>query len=343
MNIHSITLTTRDGKRLAFDCREDEDIISAAERQDMLLPQQCRSGACSLCTAKLVDGDYVLDSYNKAALSDEQRQQQQTLLCRTYPKSALQIVTDYDYSTIHFGKVPEAQFTLIERCFLTKQVIHLIVQQTTELENLLSAKTVAGQYMYLMPIDKRMKRAYSIANSANWQGQLEFLIRLQPSGQFSQFLQSVAIGETLIASGPQGEFCLHENGLKPRWFIAGGTGLAPILAMLRQMVDFGEMHPVELFFGLRYEEDIFCEQTLIELKQVLPRFNYQICLSRAQADWTGGYNGSVLHAVTSALKTLKQMPDIYLCGSDRLVDGMLALFKTYPLEGTGIYYERFSG
>jgi len=343
MNTHLITLTTHDKQQLQFDCREDEDVISAAERHDIILPQQCRSGACSLCTATTVGGDYVLTNYNKEALSDEQQAQQQTLLCRTYPKSALQIATSYEYHAIRFGKIPEAQFTITGKHLLATQIIHLILQQTTEMDNLLSAKIIAGQYMQLMPLDKRMKRAYSIACSANWQGQLEFLIRLQSQGQFSQILQTVAVGETLIASGPQGDFCLHENGLKPRWFIAGGTGLAPVLAMLKQMADFGEMHPAHLFLGLRHEEDIFFEQELIELQKTLPYFCYQICLSRAKPNWTHGYNGSVLHAVESALKTMEQTPDIYLCGSDRLVDGMLTLFKTYHLGETGIYYERFSG
>lgn len=343
MNNHSIILTTHDEQQLEFDCREDEDIISAAERHDIILPQQCRSGACSLCTATLVSGNYVLTDYNKTALSDEQRARQQTLLCRTYPQSALQIATDYDYSAIRFGKVPEAQFTIADKHFLTPQVLHLILQQTTDTENLLSAKTIAGQYMHLMPLAKHIKRAYSLANQSNWQGQLEFLIRLHPDGRFSQILRTVAVGETFIARGPQGEFRLHENGLKPRWFIAGGTGLAPILAMLRQMADFGEMHPAHLFFGLRHEEDIFCEKEFVELQNALLSFRYQICLSRAKTDWTNGYNGSVLRAVESALKTLNQTPDIYLCGSDRLVDGMLALFKTYNIGTESIYYERFSG
>jgi ferredoxin-NADP reductase/ferredoxin len=342
MNNHLIILTTHDGQQLQFDCREDEDVISAAERQSIVLPQQCRSGACSLCTATLIKGDSVLTNYNKEALSDEQRAQQQTLLCCTYPRSTLHITTDYDYQAIHFGKTPEAQFTITGKQALTTQVIHLILQQTTEMDNLLSAKTIAGQYMQLMPLDKSIKRAYSIANPANWQGQLEFLIQLQPQGQFSQFLQTAAIGETLIASGPQGDFCLHENGLKPRWFIAGHTGLAQILAMLKQMADFGEMHPAHLFFGLRYEEDIFFEPELVELQKILPQFRYQICVSRAKPDWNKGYQGSVLHAVEAALKNMNQIPDIYLCGSNRLVDGMLALFKTYQIEATGIYYERFS-
>lgn len=343
MKNYAITLTTKDAHQLQFDCQEDEDVISAAERQAIILPQQCRSGVCSFCTATLLKGDYELKDYNKMALSDAQRTQQQTLLCRTYPKSALEITADYAYSAIRLGKLPEAQFTLIEKQYLTENTIRLLLQQTTELDNLLSTKAVAGQYMHLMPLDKRIQRPYSLTNPANWSGQLEFLIQLQPKGQFSQFLGTVAVGETLIATGPQGDFQLHENGFKPRWFIAGGTGLSPILAMLRQMADFGEMHPAHLFFGLRYETDIFYERTLTELQQSLPSFAYQICLSKAKNDWVAGYNGSVVYAVESALETIDQAPDIYLCGSNRLVDSLLALFDTYPIiERSNVYYERFS-
>ncbi|CAK0760657.1 2-polyprenylphenol hydroxylase-like oxidoreductase [Gammaproteobacteria bacterium] len=343
MNKHLITLSTRDTQQLQFDCRENEDVISAAERHNIILPQQCRSGACGYCTATIVKGDYILSNYNKAALSDEQHAQQYTLLCRTYPKSDLHIAANYNYSLIRLGNIPEASFTIIEKQFLTAHVIRLVLQQSNTMDNLLSANIIAGQYMYLMPSDKSIKRAYSLANFANWQGQLEFLIFLQPEGQFSRFLQNATKGDRMIAAGPQGNFNLHENGLKPRWFIAGGTGLSPVLAMLRQMADFQEMHPTHLFFGLRYAEDIFCEKELIELKQALPNFNFQICLSRAQPDWTGGYRDSVLNALTSALKNIKQSTDIYLCGSDRLVDEILILLKTYKIKSDEIYYERFTG
>lgn len=337
-----ITLTTADKQTLQFDCQINEDVVSAAERQQIILPQQCRSGACSFCTATTVAGAYQLRDYNIAALSDNQRAEQQTLLCRTYPQSALTIHTPYPYAEIRFGQIPQAEHRIIEKTALTADVVHLVLEQCADMDNLLSANIVAGQYMQLMPPDRALKRTYSLANPANWEGKLEFFIQLWENGQFSQFLQQTQIGDAVVARGSQGDFVLNVNSLKPRWFIAGGTGLAPLLAMLRQMAEFGEIQPARLFFGTRYPTDVFAQAQLADLKSQLPQFDYQICLSKPDTDWMG-YHGSVVTAVAEALHTISTQPDIYLCGSDRLVDGILAVLDKVGLSEENVFYERFSG
>ncbi|EIJ42079.1 2-polyprenylphenol hydroxylase-like oxidoreductase [Beggiatoa alba B18LD] len=341
MATYPITLITRDMQQVQFDCQTDEDVISAAERQSIILPQQCRSGACGLCSSVFVQGEYEFTDYNETALPAELRAQHKTLLCRTYPRSALAINTDYNYQTIHFGHIPEAICTIVEKTDLTADVIKLVLQQGEAQESLLSANIIAGQYMHLMPMDKQIKRAYSLANISNWEGRLEFLIQLRPEGQFSKHLKTLKVGDSLIARGTLGEFQLQDNGLKPRWFIAGGTGLSPLLAMLKQMADFAEMHPSRLFFGLRHTNDVFCESDLQDLQAQLLDFQYQICLSREQD--SNYYNGSIVQAVETALINLTEKPDVYLCGSDRLVDSLLPKLQAHGITENSIYFERFSG
>lgn len=337
---YTINLTTHDAQNVQFECNADEDVISAAERQQILLPQQCRNGVCGFCTAAHLSGEYQLRDYNEAALSAEQRAQRQTLLCRTYPQSDLQIATDYDYAAIRFGHAPEAQMTVVEKSRVNHNVLFLAVQQADNLDNLLSANLLAGQYMHLMPLDKSIKRAYSLASPANWEGRLEFFIRLWENGQFSQHLQQLNVGDNLLVRGAQGEFVLQENGLKPRWFIAGGTGISPMLAMLRQMAEFAEPHPARLFFGLRHEADIFALEQLESLKQQLPNFSYQICLSRPSPAWKDKTQ-SIIAAVAEALDESKATPDIYICGSNRLVEGVLQVAKTYGIASDKLQFERF--
>jgi ferredoxin-NADP reductase/ferredoxin len=336
---YNIVLTTRDGQVVQFSCNADEDIITAAERQQVLLPQQCRSGACGFCTATMIEGEYILRNYNDSVLTPSQKARKLALLCRTYPQSDLRISTPYGYKNIKFANLNEATVVVAEKQMLNSEVLFLALQQTDNLTNLLSSNAIAGQYVFLSSLDKKLKRAYSLINLANWDGRLEFLIKLWENGKFSQHWQNINCGDFLLATEPRGEFILQDNGLKPRWFVAGSTGLSPILAMLRQMVEFAEPHPSHLFFALRYEEDIFALNELQNLAQIMPNFSYQLCFSRPKTDKN---TSSVIVAVESALQQLTEIPDIYICGSLRLVNGIVELAKNYNIPDSNLKFERFN-
>ncbi len=343
MSVFQITLTTIDAQQVQFDCASDEDIISAAERQHIILPQQCRTGACGFCTASTVSGEFELKNYNVAALSDEQRANQQTLLCKTYPRSALEVHAAYPYGSIQFGEIPHATFTIVSKTMVTDNVLHLVLTQSDDMDNLLSANIVAGQYMQLMSPDGATVRAYSLACPSNWEGRLEFYIQLWPDGEFSQFLRQASEGDAVIARGPQGQFALSELGLKPRWFIGGGTGIAPLLAMLRQLAEFGDPLPARLLVGARHAPLLFAHEQYDELKQQLADFEYQLCLSQPPEDWSG-HHGSVVQALNEALQNgLTEMPEFYLCGSERLVNGLLTVLDEAGVDRSLVFFERFAG
>ncbi len=113
------------------------------------------------------------------------------------------------------------------------------------------------------------RRAYSPANVANWDGELEFYIRLLPGGAMSEYLiGTAAVGDELTVSTATGDFGLVENGLRPRWFLAGGTGLSPLLSMLRRMAEWGDPQPARLFFGVTRHTEVFAQEELRALAEL---------------------------------------------------------------------------
>lgn len=340
MSEHLITITTQDAQQIQFNCAIEEDIISAAERQNIILPQQCRNGVCGFCTASNVRGQYILRDYNAAALTDYQAANKHTLLCRTYPQTDLIVETNYNYAAIKFGQIPQAFHSVIAAEMVNPTVLHLILQEIPTANELLSTQLLAGQYVQLSIPEQSIHRAYSVANSMNWEGRLEFYIRLYNNGQFSNLLNQLQIGDKLLIKGPHGEFVLKERGLKPRYFIAGGTGLAPILAMLKYMAELGEPHPIQLFFGVRHESDLFAQDVIAELQSALPKLKYHCYLSQSGVNWNG-YCGSIVNAVGEAFTQLKTEPDIYVCGSKRLVDAVLELAAKFAIAYDNIIYEKF--
>jgi ferredoxin-NADP reductase len=186
-----------------------------------------------------------------------------------------------------------------------------------------------------------IKRSYSLTNAPNWDGSLEFLIKLRPGGQFATFLREKAVpGMTLPLEGPHGWFMLQDNGLRPRYFVAGGCGVASIMSMLRRMSEWQEPHQARLFFGVWREDEVFYQQELADLAAEYPNFQYQICVFEASDSWQG-YRGSVVTALEEALKTTDSKPDIYICGSPGLVDSVVEVVKPFGISEDELIYERY--
>lgn len=343
MSPHQIQLKTQDGETLAFSCNADEDIITAAEKEDIYLAAQCHSGACGACIAHLDSGDYRLGEHSRDALTDDDIAQSQTLLCCAYPKSDLQITLPYDYNAVRFEKMPERQANIVEKTYLTPDTVKLDLQLLPDEDDNASLDFEPGQFMeiHIPNTEPSVKRAYSLANAPNWDGTLEFIIKLRQKGQFSSFLDNTATtGMTLRLDGPLGTFMLRDNGLRPRYFVAGGCGLASVMSMLRRMAEWDDPNPVKLFFGVWSENEVFFQQEIAELAAEYPKLDYQICVTTAGDDWQG-YKGSVVDALQTALETEKGKPDIYICGSPGMIDAVSDVAEKQGIARTQLIYERY--
>ena len=98
MSDHTIKLTTRDNRTLTVNCSSDEDVVSAAQKENIFLSAQCQSGACGACIATHKQGDYHLGDYSTDALSADDIANKKVLLCRTFPDGDLTINLPYDYN-----------------------------------------------------------------------------------------------------------------------------------------------------------------------------------------------------------------------------------------------------
>jgi ferredoxin-NADP reductase/ferredoxin len=341
MNPHAIELTTRDGNQLRFECADNQNLLEAAANAHIVLPAQCGQGSCGTCYADVTQGDFTLGKHNSSALSAEDQAKGGTLLCCTFPHSDLHISLPFDNNRILIGeiKIRNAEISAIE----------IVGENTRRLELCLTpdedAGSVAefepGQFMELEVPGMDIKRAYSLSNTGNWEGRLEFLIRLQPGGLFSTWLKEQAVvGQPLLVHGPKGAFGLYESGLRPRWFLAGGTGLAPMMSMLRRMAEFQEPHPARLYFGANRAEDLFCQTELKALQIELPQLQVIYCVWKPENNWEG-FCGTPVDALAQDLAGASVMPDIYLCGPPALIDAAEAAARTYGVPDKQVLSERF--
>lgn len=338
MSEHQIRLTTRDGQSLSFSCADGEDLISGAARADIHLPALCKGGGCGACHATCTGGDFHLGETSRDALPDDARQHGGVLLCRTYANSDLEITTPYDHGHISFRPIPQRTGTVAGLEHIGGQTVRLVVQLDDDPELGTGAEFDPGQFVELTVPESGLTRAYSLANTANWSGTLVFLIRLHPTGQFSRWLKDTAnVGSRLQVRGPQGAFVLQDNGTRPRAFVAGGTGIAPMLAMLTRMVEFGESNPCRLVFGVTRASDLFALDMIDALHADLPALSVDIRL------WESDGSQSAGTPVEGLQQWLTEAPnsDIYLCGPPAMIEAAERAARDAGVPATRIFSERF--
>ncbi|MBN3769509.1 FAD-binding oxidoreductase [Burkholderia sp. Se-20378] len=337
---YRIEITTRDGERFGFGCDAEQDLLSAAADADITLPSQCRRGSCGACQATVVDGAYEMQPDSAGVLPAGQRGA--VLLCRIRPLGDLQVAAPYDRTKVLLHPVPvrTARIAALETIAADTIRVELQVEPDDAFGS--AAEFEPGQFAELEVPGSGLRRPYSLANTSNWDGRLEFLIRLRPGGWFSTYLRERARpGDPLTVRVPMGGFGLFADSLRPRWFVAGGTGLAPILSMLRRMAEFQEMVDARLFFGVNQESELFMLDELARLQAELPRLRVDLCVWQPDEEW-GGLSGTPVDALRIALAQNDGLPDIYVCGPPPLVQAARDVAMTAGVPDAQFASERFT-
>jgi ferredoxin-NADP reductase len=310
-----------------------------------MLKSSCESGGCGACSAVLRGGRVEMGDHDPNVI-EVPEDQGGILLCRSYPREDCRIELPYDQSKIVVGPPVrhDAEITALDR--VADGVMRLMLTLRPGEDGSASADFESGQFVRIVvpgsPPGREVRRAYSPANVSNWDGQLEFYIRLLPGGAMSDYLsQRARVGDVLTVSSADGEFGLAENGLRPRWFLAGGTGLSPLLSMLRKMAEWGEAQPARLFFGITRHGEVFAQDEIAALCETLPDFEAVTVVWSPDPEWAGPV-GNPVDLAAAEIALLDEMPDVYLCGPPPMMDAAVAALTAAGVPADQIHLERFS-
>jgi NAD(P)H-flavin reductase len=152
---------------------------------------------------------------------------------------------------------------LILKNQLTKNVLFLRFQLVEPKEIVF----IPGQYLMLKIEDK--PRLYSIASSSFEKNIVEFIVEILPGGLASTYFTNLKDGQEVVFYGPAGHFQM-KTANKKNIFLTTGTGLAPVLSILKSTKDNSNNY---LYWGVRYFQDIY-------LFEQLKKYQTKICLSR---------------------------------------------------------------
>ena len=161
---------------------------------------------------------------------------------------------------------------------------------------------------------------------------------VSPGGPGSQWTVGAKIGDTIQMMGPLGRFVLSNPEIS-KVFVATGTGVAPYYSMMRQLHHDGKHISIKLYWGLRYEEDIFWQKEFEQMTRDFPEFSFSLTLSQSSSTWAG-YRGHVTEDVIKNIET-HRLSEFYLCGNKKMVREMTEQLLSKNIEKSRIYSELF--
>jgi len=176
----------------------------------------------------------------------------------------------------------------------------------------------AGQYVKLT-VGKRLVRDYSIASMPGGR-ELEFHVRKVPNGIVSSHIhEKLWVGDRVTVEGPFGDAHLRSLHTGPILAVTGGSGLAPIRAIVETALSSGMRQPIRLYFGVREERDAYDLHILERLASSHPNFHYQVVTSRSDGlRFRAGHVSAVIAADLAQLDGWKG----YVAGPPAMVDAV---------------------
>jgi benzoate/toluate 1,2-dioxygenase reductase component len=327
---HFIALHFEDGVTRIIEARDGETVADASYRQGVNIPLDCRDGACGTCKCRVSCGAFDPGFYIEDALTDDEAEDGFALACQVVARENLVVDIAASAAMCKTGAQSfDAYISAVDR-----------LSDTTLAFTLEGAGPVGflpGQYANLRVPGTEERRSYSFASRPGDE-RLTFLIRDIPDGLMSGHIRSAEPGTKIDFTGPSGSFYLRDV-TRPVLFLAGGTGLAPFLSMLRQMLEKGAGgQPVHLVYGVTRDEDLVEVETLDTLSTSLPGFTFTtVVADTASAHPRKGY-------VTDYLDP-RQLNDgeidIYLCGPPPMVDAVRGWLSSQGVKPVSFHTEKF--
>ncbi|EPL08513.1 CDP-6-deoxy-L-threo-D-glycero-4-hexulose-3-dehydrase reductase [Pseudomonas sp. CF161] len=196
---------------------------------------------------------------------------------------------------------------------------------------------LAGQYINVIG-NNAVRRSYSIANAPREDGKLELLIRQVPDGVMSQYWFGEAqTNDLLRLEGPLGTFCLRESAATHLVFLATGTGIAPVKAMVEALARAPEKvagKHIHIYWGGRSESDVYWQPELSGID-----LTFTPTLSQANSQWPGR-TGYVHHSLIADAIDLADTV-VYACGSETMIHSAHETLIASGLPKKNFYSDAF--
>ncbi len=315
-----------------------ETILQAALNAGRTLPYSCRSGTCGTCLGEVLQGRVAYpDNQRPTAISETQMQSGKALFCQARPLSDL-IIKVREIDAVADLKVR----TLPCRVMGLQRLAPDVMQINLRLPNHEQLPFLAGQYIDFLLRDSR-RRSFSLANPPHASQHLELHVRHIPGGGFSDFAFNKLKEQAILRlQGPLGTFFVRHDNQRPIIMVGGGTGFAPLKAMVEDLFHHGIERPIHLYWGARARRDLYLHELPLRWAKQQPLFEYTPVLS-APADedgWNGRSGGG--HEAGAADYPDLSGHEVYMSGPPPMIEAAKTAFQAQGLALEHLYYDAFA-
>jgi len=317
-----------------FSLYPGESILNSALRQRILLQYGCRNGRCSSCKYFLIEGEVDFGKVSPYSLSENEKEEGWALLCQARALSDLTIrdqdISDRDDAPVLTPRDETAEIFAIEQLTESLWALQLVLPHPLIF--------YPGQFIEVeAPGRPGSWRCYSIASSAANPERIDLVVKRIAGGEFSGQVERLARGSRLAVRGPYGMSYLRESD-RPILLVATGSGLAPLLSILRSSAEQRDPRSFQLYYGARTAGDLIFHDELYAMEQRLPHFRFKPSLSAPDSSFASvDPSPASVDPAAAALAPSSAAPNASptSAGSSAAADPSLA-----PMRPTGAHPER---
>lgn len=314
-----------------FEAAADRSILDAARDQGIILEYSCRTGRCGICKAPVLAGETrLLRAEDESLTAQEAAAGMILTCCRAAVEDVVLDVEPLDrLAGMEIRTIP-ARIVSIES--LAPDIVRVVLR--TPPASLL--RFLPGQYVDVLA--DGVRRSYSLANAPRVDGTLELLIKRYVGGHLSGYwFERAQVNDLIRIEGPLGTFFLRDAAPSDILFLATGTGIAPVKALLEELAADPARaagHRIRVFWGNREAENFCWDPVELGLD-----IGFHHLLSGADTGW-GGKRGYVQEsAVADGINVDDTV--VYACGSTAMIASARDLLVSYGLPPSRFFSDAF--
>lgn len=316
-----------------------DSLLSTLNEQKIYLPSACGGrGSCGFCKCKVQEGGGPLLPTEKPFLSPEEIKDEVRLSCQVKVKEDIKI------------NIPEDIFNVKKFTGVVEEIVdhtYDIKEIKIRLTNPKEVDFKPGQYMQLhskkyAKVKQVVSRAYSISSSPDHKDYIQLIIRRVPEGLCTTWVHDhMKMGEEVELTGPFGDFYIQDTQAD-MLFVAGGSGLAPIKAMVEYMQARNSTRRMGYFFGAQSKADLYHLDLFDGYEKGLKDFTYYPILSQPteKCEWDGRC-GYVMPFFEEFVKDPNNT-EAYLCGSPGMIGAVVKFLVASGIPEDKIFYDSFA-
>jgi len=246
-------------------CTDGESVLDCLLRGKIKVNYSCKTGTCQTCL--LQAENCAIPAGAQTGLPKNLVIQNYFLACLLYPDSNIDVSS----------ATPSDLFrpaTVTEKNYLTDEVLQLLLKPDEKLEY------YPGQFVNLKA-ESETVRSYSLAGNPDESDLLELHIKRMRNGKVSNWLfDELQVGDEIEYQGATGNSFYAKEDLEQAVLLIGtGTGLAPLLSIVRYAISRGHRGEIVLYHGSRHSSGLYLNDQLIQLAKTVENFTYHACLS----------------------------------------------------------------